>query len=110
MVRFCKSFNGFVKQSVNKVGRNVLMKCPVCGEEYREGDRFCACCGAQLPEPASPEPVSVKQASNIPEPALTTEVDMWGPSQAKKDLENAMSNQPEEGASPFSSPYDGVSP
>lgn len=86
------------------------MKCPVCGEEYREGDRFCACCGAQLPEPASPEPVSVKQASNIPEPALTTEVDMWGPSQAKKDLENAMSNQPEEGASPFSSPYDGVSP
>ena len=74
------------------------MKCPVCGEEYREGDRFCACCGAQLPEPASPEP------------ALTTEVDMWGPSQAKKDLENAMSNQPEEGASPFSSPYDGVSP
>jgi hypothetical protein len=50
----------------HQAGEERALRCTACGTPYRAGDRFCAQCGASLPEPEQGPPQSA-QSEDVPQ-------------------------------------------
>lgn len=65
------------------------IRCPNCGHENEQGDRFCANCGMPLPEAPAIPPQYSQPESRLAESAESAESDDWrmsslGPPPARK--------------------------